>query len=144
VAYSTRYRTFNRVTGRTDPVSLEHAGIGGDPAILGGTTGATDGISAVPVHCCQVRAGGSTYSASVCGIGAVRVDDAQCQTCCTNAEQDDANMSWENQCAPDDQLADVWCDEICCSEFDPSLVVSRFACSEAGGDEIPCELAPPN
>ena len=148
-AYGDRYRNWNRATGRVAPGTIGFASVD-DLSIdwtlrpAGDTLDTGAGFGRLPEQCCQHARGGETWVATVCGIGAVAVPDALCETCCGNETQDDAAMSWEGDCPSEAQLADAQCDEICCSEFDPSLYVSRYACTQAGGYEVDCEIAPPN
>jgi hypothetical protein len=137
-AYDERYRSFNRTSGRTNPGIFAGGFLGG-----GGQSTGPASLDELPRQCCKIASTGVTYAAAFCGIGATLTADAECQTCCANDAFDDAATSWEDDCPEPARLGDAECEEICCSEFDPSQLVSRYACSQAGGHEIRCDLRRP-
>ena len=102
------------------------------------------GPVAASLQCCLNQRSGLTYQDYTCGIGAIPVPDSMCEICCYEEGPHEVAMTLESECPVADIRPDAQCDEICCSTWGDTTPVSRFACDDAAGTEIPCTIGPPN
>jgi hypothetical protein len=138
--FSERFARFNVRTGRVaGEVSVDLiGGVIDDLPFDNGDDISDTGPVAAQLRCCEIQTTGDTYQAYTCGIGAVVVPDSMCEVCCYDEQPHEVSMTLESQCPAADVRPDAQCDEICCSTWGDTTPASRFACSDAGGYEIPC------
>jgi hypothetical protein len=122
--YSSRYRTFNRWSGRASvPVSLDDV----EPVVTGPV--------GVPMTCCAKDGEAHMTPAVACAAnGGSTRPTSDCNVCC--AQGSTAKNVPDNQCAPADVLSDNACDSVCCTTFSGQR--PRQECTATGGQIKSC------